>query len=75
MQDYSDVDRWLQTLLDGNELTEAECMQLTAKGKEILSNEQNVQPVQCPVTVCGDIHGQHLDLLELFRVGGQPPGE
>jgi len=36
-------------------------------------NESNVQPVRCPVTVCGDVHGQLHDLLELFKIGGQPP--
>ena len=28
------------------------------QAKEILMEESNVQPVRCPVTVCGDIHGQ-----------------
>lgn len=28
------------------------------QAKEILADEGNVQPVRCPVTICGDIHGQ-----------------
>eukprot|EP01017_Pseudomicrothorax_dubius_P006433 TRINITY_DN1182_c0_g1_i4.p1 TRINITY_DN1182_c0_g1~~TRINITY_DN1182_c0_g1_i4.p1 ORF type:complete len:291 (-),score=67.11 TRINITY_DN1182_c0_g1_i4:58-930(-) len=35
--------------------------------------ESNVQPVRAPVTVCGDVHGQFHDLLELFKIGGMPP--
>lgn len=31
---------------------------LCDKAREILIEESNVQPVKCPVTVCGDIHGQ-----------------
>jgi len=43
------------------------------QAKEILQKESNVQPVKIPVTICGDVHGQFNDLLELFRIGGRPP--
>jgi Calcineurin-like phosphoesterase len=32
-----------------------------------------VVPIQSPVTLCGDVHGQFYDVLELFRVGGSLP--
>lgn len=39
------------------------------KAKELFIKEENVQMVKAPVTLCGDIHGQYHDLLELFSIG------
>jgi len=54
-------------------IKESEVKALCAKAREILVEESNVQRVDSPVTICGDIHGQFYDLKELFRVGGECP--
>ena len=43
------------------------------QAKEVLAKESNVQEVKSPVTVCGDVHGQFHDLMELFKIGGRSP--
>ena len=68
-----DVDSWVQTVKEGGVLPERDLRILCEKIKELLVEESNVQPVSAPVTICGDIHGQFHDLLELFEKGGQIP--
>lgn len=57
--------------MECKQLTETQVRQLCEKARDILSHESNVQDVKCPVTVCGDVHGQFHDLMELFRIGGK----
>merc|ERR1711907_778501 len=68
-----DIDKCLELVKSGKCLPERDYKLLCDLAKEILAEESNVQPVQAPVSVCGDIHGQFYDVLELFRVGGQIP--
>ncbi|KAA8496136.1 Serine/threonine-protein phosphatase 4 catalytic subunit [Porphyridium purpureum] len=73
MAGAADLERWLEKLKNCEHLTELEVRLLCAKAREILIEEANVQIINGPVTIAGDIHGQFYDLMELFRVGGDVP--
>jgi len=67
------MDTWISKLEQCKHLDESEMKQLCDRVKSILIEESNIQPVSTPVTICGDIHGQFWDLLELLRKGGSIP--
>lgn len=69
----SDLDRQIEQLKRCEVIKEVEVKALCAKAREILLEESNVQHVETPVTICGDIHGQFYDLKELFKIGGDCP--
>ncbi len=74
--DLSLLSKQIQQLMECHFLPETEVKTLCdkvflkykAQAREILAKESNVQPVKAPVTVCGDIHGQFWDLMELFKI-------
>ncbi|KAL6768625.1 hypothetical protein ACKKBG_A11495 [Auxenochlorella protothecoides x Auxenochlorella symbiontica] len=68
-----DLDAWIVQLKRCEPLKEAQVKLLCERAIEILVEEGNVQHIEAPVTICGDIHGQFYDLMELFKVGGDCP--
>ncbi|KAK6460115.1 Metallo-dependent phosphatase-like protein [Scheffersomyces coipomensis] len=54
-------------------IPEEDVEELCTKVIELLIEEANIQHVDTPVTICGDIHGQLHDLLTLFKTGGECP--
>ncbi|KAH0975607.1 hypothetical protein GBA52_017506 [Prunus armeniaca] len=73
MPPHADLDRQIEHLMQCKPLPEPEVKTLCEQARAILVEEWNVQPVKCPVTVCGDIHGQFHDLVELFSDRRQRP--
>ncbi|KAJ3557518.1 hypothetical protein NM688_g1432 [Phlebia brevispora] len=69
----SNPDKWIEQLMQCQHLSEPEMKALCDQVRGILLEESNIQPVSSPVTICGDIHGQFWDLLELLRKGGNVP--
>ncbi len=49
----TELDEWIE-LYKCEHLPEAAVAKLFTKARAILVEEKNVQPVKCPVTVCGD---------------------
>ncbi len=68
-----DINQCIADIKAGKILSERVLQSCCEKIKDLLLEESNVQPVSAPVTLCGDIHGQFYDLMELFRIGGEIP--
>ncbi|XP_034667379.1 serine/threonine-protein phosphatase 4 catalytic subunit-like [Drosophila subobscura] len=73
MSKSSNLDRQIEQLKRCEHLNEIEVRDLCRKAREIFIEESNVQRVDTPVTVVGDVHGQFYDVMELFRISGGVP--
>jgi diadenosine tetraphosphatase ApaH/serine/threonine PP2A family protein phosphatase len=67
-----DLDASLTALESGRDLSELQINLALTKVKEYFYQEPTLLEIPAPVTICGDIHGQFPDLLELFSVSGPP---
>lgn len=68
------LDEWLEGLKSGRRISsESEVRELCVYVRELLMREATLRSVGSPVTICGDIHGQYTDMLELFKRAGYPP--
>eukprot|EP00041_Stephanoeca_diplocostata_P031320 m.973383 g.973383 ORF g.973383 m.973383 type:complete len:311 (-) comp23935_c2_seq1:3882-4814(-) len=73
LHSVKDIDDQIEILMRCENLEERIVKELCDKAVEILDRDNNVLSLSAPITICGDIHGQYHDLLELFRVGGDIP--
>ncbi|RDH35964.1 Serine/threonine-protein phosphatase PP2A-2 catalytic subunit [Aspergillus welwitschiae] len=65
------LDAWIKQLMKFKILSEDDVDRLCDQAREVVQDEKsNVQTASSLVTVCGVIHGQCHDLIELFRTSG-----
>mmetsp|Transcript_38211 Transcript_38211/g.124985 ORF Transcript_38211/g.124985 Transcript_38211/m.124985 type:complete len:312 (-) Transcript_38211:311-1246(-) len=72
-EDVLALDKQIEELKECKPLSEAEVEVLCQKAREVLMDEPNVLTVAPPIIICGDIHAQYHDLIEIFRIGGPCP--
>ncbi|KAL7610124.1 hypothetical protein Lser_V15G09939 [Lactuca serriola] len=53
--------------------SESEIRKLCLASREVFLSQPNLLELKAPIKICGDIHGQYADLLQLFDHGGHPP--
>ncbi|KAI3406013.1 PPH3 [Candida oxycetoniae] len=67
------LDETIENIKQCKHIPESDVEEICTRIIDILIEEGNIQHIQTPVTICGDIHGQLHDLITLFKIGGSLP--
>ena len=65
LQELLSVDGFLEQLYESKHLAEREVLQLCEMARAVVSEESNVHPVRCPVTVVGLDYFGFIDFCRL----------
>lgn len=68
-----DIDKVIGKLLKQEFIDKESIMQVCARVIPILQSESNVIHVSSPINVCGDVHGDFLNVLQIFDIFDYPP--
>ena len=68
-----DIQMIINKILTFIPLSKSEIFSVLSLSVPIFSSEPSLIKIHSPITVCGDIHGQLRDLIEIFRISGEPP--
>ncbi|KAJ6247804.1 phosphoinositide phosphatase sac9-related [Anaeramoeba flamelloides] len=61
------------TSLNEQSIKEKEILGIIEFSRHIFLEQEVFLELKSPIKICGDIHGQFFDLLQLFEIGGFPP--
>ena len=68
-----DLDKFITDIREHNPIQESDFVTLLKLAQDILYQEGTLLNLTTPISVCGDVHGQFEDVIQLFKVGGLPP--
>jgi serine/threonine-protein phosphatase 5 len=70
------VEKLIEYLKDGKVLHKKYATLIILKARDLFEKDQSLVHITVPtdkeVTVCGDIHGQFYDLVNIFKINGSP---
>ena len=76
MLSSEDLDSLIEDMLTSKKpkkLTLSVIHSLISDANKVIQEDPTVLNLETPINICGDVHGQFLDLLRVLQCGGMPP--